>query len=253
MRKSSAILAAFLFTATTASAQTTYRFGVRVGGNLATTTEKGPQQYAVANASGTYSKSPVFAGQLGVVMEVARGNVAFQPALVFSQKGTDIDGVTTIVDGTSGYEVRREGHSKARYHWLELPLNVVYTLPGTTGLQLFAGPYAAVGVGGQVKTVIDNTTTDPSQGTVPPTRFKAEITYGLDNTPAGGGGLSIREFYSRRFDAGFNAGVGYRRGPFQVQAGIGLGLVNLYYSNAEGYDEQSGYNRMAQLTGTYFF
>ncbi|UOQ54239.1 outer membrane beta-barrel protein [Hymenobacter cellulosivorans] len=250
MTKSSGLLVAFLLSTAAASAQTTYRLGVRVGGNLANTTEKGTAR-TIINASSSSSKSPIVSGQVGVVLAVERGKFAFQPALLFSQKGTKIKASNTIADPTTGYEFRRKGHTTVRYSWLEMPLNVVYTLPGETGLQVFAGPYVAVGVGGRARTTINNSTTDPGSYTEPITSYSSKITYGRDETT--GSTASIRNFYSRRFDTGFNVGLGYRRGPVQVQAGYGVGLVNLYYSKAGGDNEQSGNNRVAQLTGTYFF
>lgn len=242
----------------TASAQTSYRFGVRAGGNYATTTEKSPVQTSSGNATSSYSKSPIFAYQLGIVLEARKGNFAFQPALVFSQKGTTINAEVALTELTTGYLQQRKGQTAVRYNWLELPLNMVYNLPGKSGLQLFAGPYVAVGVGGKAVSEINNSTNDPNNPVVIPfTKFTDKIEYNpSDETLAKTSSLaslSIRGFYSRRVDAGLNAGVGYQRGPVQVQAGYGLGLVNLYYKKESGgYTSQSGYNRGAQLTVTYF-
>ncbi|AWM32716.1 hypothetical protein [Hymenobacter nivis] len=63
---------------------------------------------------------------------------------------------------------------------------------------------------------------------------------------------------SRRFDAGVNFGVGYRQGPLQVQLGYGLGLRNSHQGNGtvfygHNFNADAAYNRVAQLTGTYFF
>jgi hypothetical protein len=244
-----------LLSAPAASGQIVYHFGVRAGGSYATTTEKAPLQTSYGNAAATYSKSPIFAGQLGRVLEAKRGNFAFQPALLLSQKGTVIHGEVVATDETTGYFVRREGETTARYNWLELPLNVVYDLPGNLGLQVFAGPYVAVGVGGKATSVINNSTNDPNNPVIMPlTKFVDKIEYDPSNAVLQQRGFSIRGFDSRRVDAGLNAGVGYRRGPVQVQAGYGLGLVNLYYDKAiSRYTSQSGYNRVVQLTGTYFF
>ena len=242
--------------ATAASAQTSYRFGVRAGANYATTTEKSPTRTFAGNAAFSYSKSPIFAYQLGIVLEARRGNFAFQPALMFSQKGTVIKADGAVSDLNTGYSQRREGRTTVRYNWLELPLNLVYNLPA--GWQVFAGPYVAVGVGGKAIAEINNSTNDPGNPVVVPfTRFTDKIEYDpSDETLAKTSSLaslSIRGFYSRRVDAGFNAGLGYQRGPVQVQAGYGFGLVNLFYDRAlGGYTSQSGYNRNAQLNLTYF-
>lgn len=244
--------------ATTASAQTAYHFGVRVGGNYATTTEKSPTQTFTGNGASSYSKSPIFAYQLGMVLEARKGNFAFQPALVFSQKGTIIKAEVAATDLNTGYLQQRKGQTTVRYNWLELPLNLVYNLPGKSGLQVFAGPYVAVGVGGKAVTEINNSTNDPDNPVVVPfTKFTDKVEYDPSDATLAKtsslASLSIRGFYSRRVDAGFNAGLGYQRGPVQVQAGYGLGLVNLFYNKDAGiYTSQSGYNRSAQLTLTYF-
>lgn len=253
MPKVSVILLCLLLAAGGASAQTEYRLGVRVGGNWARTTVKGPTESTTGNATGSYRKSGLLGGQLGVVLEARHGDFALQPALLFSQKGTVIH-ESVVVRTDTGHELRREGRTTARYHWLELPLNVVYTLPGKLGLQLLAGPYVAVGVGGRASTSIDNFSTDPSQPVVVPTTiFVDQIAYGLPKATMGLGSLSIRGFASRRVDAGLNLGLGFRRDRLQLQASYGLGVVNLYYDEVVSYNSRSGYNEAAQLTGTYFF
>ncbi|MDO7850263.1 outer membrane beta-barrel protein [Hymenobacter convexus] len=244
-----------LLSIATASAQATYRFGVRAGGNYATTTEKSATFTSYGNATAAYHKSPLFAGQIGVVLEARWNKLAFQPALLFSQKGTLIDADLMSIDPATGYFQRRVGQTTARYNWLELPLNLVYDLPGQLGLHVFAGPYVAVGVGGKAISEVYNSTNDPNNpAQIPYTKFGDKIEYDLSDATLAITAFSIRGFYSRRVDAGFNAGVGYRRGPVQVQAGYGLGLVNLYYDKAaDRYNSSSGYNRVAQLTATYFF
>ena len=84
-----------------------------------------------------------------------------------------------------------------------------------------------------------------------PKEFDDQISYSPDTN-------------NRRFDAGVNFGLGYRQGPVQVQASLGLGFVNLHraitsnvpsFSSFAAYDfnKDAAYNRVAQLTGTYFF
>ena len=65
---------------------------------------------------------------------------------------------------------------------------------------------------------------------------------------------------NRRLDMGVNFGVGYRQGPVQLQLGFGLGLRNLhqdtndvFYDYGRNFNGDAAYNRVAQLTGTYFF
>lgn len=142
------LLAALVCNAATASAQTTFRLGVRGGANRALTTVAPTSSFA-----GTYpysysaDKNALYAWQAGVVLEASRGKLALQSGLLFSQKGekfltsfssSGVVGSESLVSTTSN-----------RYNWLEVPLNVVYTLHGDHGLQLFAGPYFAVATGGR--------------------------------------------------------------------------------------------------------
>ena len=202
-----------------------------------------------ANASGfgftsSADKSPIYAWQAGVVLEVNYGKFAFQPAIAFSQKGEKIN--TTETYGDFGVHTT-EKISSNRYDWLELPLNVVYTLHSDHGLQLFAGPYVAVAVGGRQRGT--SSVTCPFYGgpqqKPTPVAFDNDMTYGPGTE-------------NRRLDAGLNFGVGYRQGPLQVQLGYGLGLRNLRQGNdtvfyGHNFSADAAYNRVAQLTGTYFF
>ena len=227
-----------------APAQTTFRLGLRGGANRALTTPE------AANASGfgftsSADKSPIYAWQAGVVLEVNHGKFAFQPAIAFSQKGEKIN--TTETYGDFGVYTTKKTSSN-RYNWLELPLNVVYTMHGDHGLQLFAGPYVALAVGGRQR----GTTFQANPfAKFAPQEFDDKAAFGSSTN-------------NRRLDAGINFGVGYRQGPLQVQLGYGLGLRNLHQDNGVGIDPgfsinyhnfnaDAAYNRVAQLTGTYFF
>ncbi|MGI4762237.1 MAG: outer membrane beta-barrel protein [Janthinobacterium lividum] len=243
------LAAALLLGAAPASAQTTFRLGLRGGANRAQTTVA-----ATGNSSGYYplgystDKAALYAWQAGVVLEASRGNFAFQPALLFSQKGERASTSLSVsgIVGNSTFQATTTN----RYNWLEIPLNVVYTLHGDHGLQVFAGPYVALGLGGRQR---GSTTAvsyygpvyDPLPGIERP--VDERISYGESTN-------------NRRLDVGVNFGVGYRRGPVQVQLGYGLGLRNLHQPADTGtvafaheFAADAAYNRVAQLTGTYFF
>lgn len=250
------ILPALVLAATTASAQTTYRLGVRAGLNRATVTKEVPDRIEHTDFFYTQRKSARFTGQFGVIAEAARGPLALQTGLLFAQKGA-INSVSLTQQSFANptlYKLYRDGRTVVSYHWLEVPLNVVYS-PGKSGLQLFAGPYVAIGVGGKATSVFDNRSEDPALPVLEAvTRYTDVIEYGPQKPSSGPIRLSTRGYYSKRFDAGFNAGIGYRRGPMQVQLGYGYGLINLYEHEVTDQPSiQGGYNRVAQLTGTYFF
>ena len=242
------LLAALLGSATAASAQTTFRLGVRGGANRALTTVAQPA-YMSGGAYYAADKSAFYAWQAGLVLEASFNKFAFQPAILFSQKGEKL-GASTSFSGINGINTL-QNTSTNRYNWLELPLNIVYTLHGDHGLQIFAGPYVALAVGGRQKgTEISYTSTGVAGG-YRTTDFNDKISYGSDTN-------------NRRLDVGFNFGLGYRRGPVQVQLGYGLGLRDLHRTDSPSIDPgfspfshnfnaDAAYNRVAQLTGTYFF
>ena len=236
-------LLALLLSAATASAQTTFHLGLRGGLNRALTTVD-----PAGTASGSYpfsyatDKSALYAWQAGVAGEVRVGNLAFQPALLFSQKGEKLH-TDFSASGFVG-NAREETTSTNRYNWLELPLNFVYTPHGDHGLQLFAGPYLALALGGRRRGTAYYSA--PSIWRAPQDIDEA-IAYGSNTN-------------NRRLDAGISFGVGYRQGPVQVQLGYGLGLRNLhqsagevYYDYGRNFQADAARNRVAQLTGTYFF
>lgn len=241
------LVAALWLSATVATAQTTFRLGVRGGANRAATTLD-----PAGNSSGTYpfsyssDKSAIYAWQAGVVLEASLGQWAVQPALLFSQKGEYFT-TTNFMSGFAGYGTE-EVRSTNRYNWVELPLNVVYTLRGDHGWQVFAGPYVAVAVGGQRRGEITSAFYGPPTYQVPSSSSSSDF----DNAITYGQGTN-----NRRFDTGVNFGIGYRQGPMQVQLGYGLGLVNLHKSLGQdsyhNFAADAAYNRVAQLTGTYFF
>jgi hypothetical protein len=243
-----------LLAASAGQAQTTLSFGPRLGANLSTFSYSG-------NSTGLDDTSYRLGVQVGGTLNVSFGKVAFQPSLLFSQKGATLKGSEQETSG--GITTRVGATLKPRLHYLELPLNVVYTAGGDHGFQVFAGPYLAVGVGGggSYKVSLDSDDPDITQ-LLPNGEYPGSLAveYGdrqNDNSSAGSGssfGAPTITFTARRFDAGFNAGVGYRVGPVQAQLGYGLGLVNFVPNDSDGNDTGSkAYHRGFQLAATYFF
>ena len=226
--------AAALLMASPASAQTTFHFGLRAGAHRANTTlDNRPESYEVSYSA---EKSALFAWQAGVVLDVRFAHLTLQPALVFSQKGGRTHTLASV-SGVAGFTYF-ETSTTNRSNWIELPLNVLYAPPGGRGLHVFAGPYAAAQVGGRERGTVVTYTVFSSQHSS--ARRSEEF-----NTPA-------YSTYDRtvRWDAGLNAGVGYRHGPLQVQLGYGLGLLDLHPTDSP--HTRATRNRVAQLTATYF-
>ena len=284
-----ATVVAFMAAAPAARAQTSISFGLRVGGNLATRSGDDPTYNANAgfySGTGTvtsniqkdYNRKAIIAPQFGAVLDVRFGKLALQPAVLFSQKGAEqsLDATTTTSYSFGGGNpisrttLAEKLHSTTRANYLEIPFNVVYTTGGDHGFQVFAGPYVAFGLGG--RTEIENQGTN-SNGLTGSGSNNFYYTYGntfvvyRDTYPGGPvtatNGTTYPAPYeansgavvSRRFDAGVNAGIGYRFSALQVQLGYGLGLVNQQTGKAPSFntDPTAYYQRVAQLTATYFF
>ncbi|MGY3088114.1 hypothetical protein ACVWYF_001147 [Hymenobacter sp. UYAg731] len=288
------MLAVLAVAAPAVHAQTTVRLGVRLGGNLATRAGSDPtfqpltsNGTPVPNSVQDYKRTALLAPQFGAVLDVRFGKLAVQPAVLFSQKGTDQRLSITSSNSSGGYtsSTSDQYHTISRPNYLEIPFNLVYTSGTDHGFQLFAGPYVAFGMGGRAEyenTRVNSSTSGNNTGTSggygygysysnfysggtslfqykddypgPPSTilsYPGNTSATLSSTPfAASSGYTI----ARRFDAGLNAGVGYRRGPLQVQLGYGLGLINQQPGKAADQrdDLPAYYQRVAQLTATYF-
>lgn len=226
-----------------AAAQKITGIGPRLGGNLSSATFDGLDLLFTSKAG----RSAVAGVQVGLAASFGAGHWAVQPALVFTQKGVQQDVTETV--NFQGVSLTVAAMVTSRVHYLELPLNVVYaTEADGQGFQLFAGPYLAAGVGGAAD--YNANATIPGQPTQT-RRGSQPFAFGDTFTKATGTKPDAR---TRRFDAGLNLGIGYRRGPVQAQVGYGLGLRNVQ-SDYPASDQQpigTGYNRGFQLTATYF-
>lgn len=169
-----------------------------------------------------------YGGQAGVVVNAQFNHVAVQPALVFSQKGDRNDW------REGDYASLRDA---VRVNYLELPVNFVLSTRKSDGFQLFAGPYVALGVGGRLRsTFVSGNEVTKSNDAL---SFKQRSSYGNPS-----------EF--RRFDAGFNAGIGYECGPLQIQTSYGASAMTIKPEGNTG-RAYSPRSRSIQLTLNYFF
>lgn len=242
-------------TAGLSQAQNLSGIGLRLGGNLASGTFTTVDQAAGPGSDYAYRRGSLLGYQVGVAASFGGGHWAVQPALVFSQKG--LKQTATIKANFGGYDYQEKDVSKARVHYLELPLNFVYALGAEgEGFQVFAGPYLAVGVGGRNHYALEVSSTDPDFPGPQSESGTQAFTFGSTfSEPDPNGTESVYESRARRFDAGLNFGVGYRYGPLQVQLGYGLGLLNAQPRYPASFDtpNDTGYIRTGQLTATYYF
>lgn len=219
------------------SANAQFSIGPRLGLNLANVSYTG-------DVAGNPDPKIKVGFQVGAAANIPLADkFAFQPALLFTQKGFKQDQSET--ETFSGVVVTSTAKGTAAFNYLEVPLNFVFTTGGENGFQVFAGPYLAYGVGGKIESSI---TVKDDSGLINESHSSNQpVKYASKN---GSGDYA----YVRGFDVGLNGGLGYRQGPFQVQAGYGLGLSNLIPTNEDGSEESyKVYNRVIQVSATYLF
>lgn len=215
----SLLTSGLLLLATAAQAQTTFSIGPQVGLNVSGATNAAP-------SNTTYTYRAGF--EAGVQGAVQFGHLAILPSLRFSQKG---------LHRHYGYDFGST-ETDYRINYLTLPVNVAYCLRRDgQGFQAFAGPYVGLLLGGNYQFTSSNGPSSSVEG-----RIRAGDYYAV---PAPG--TTTYDVLFRRFDAGVQAGLGYRIGKVLVQADFSFGLTDLAPTFS------SSYNRTAQASLSYLF
>jgi hypothetical protein len=226
------LLGGGLLLAATAQGQATFSVGPRVGLNVSTA--HFPVDYGPS-----YTSRAGF--EAGLTSNVQFGHFALQPSILFSQKGYSnagaLVGLATVVTYSE----------QVRLNYLTVPLNLAFTLgKAGQGLQVFAGPYVSLLLGGHYKRQIH------SGGYIGGPTYDTEVSGKVKPADIVSDGYYK---YSQRFDTGLQAGVGYRLGGFLLQASYSLGLRNLatQFQGYDGrlYDNSEYYNRAWQVSLSY--
>ncbi|WP_338789968.1 porin family protein [Bernardetia sp. MNP-M8] len=172
--------------------------------------------------------------------------LSLQPSLLFSVKGFRVN--ESAKDDFS--ESTLKGHGS--FYYLEIPINLAYKI---NNFQIYAGPYAAFGIGGNGKSettqkinfgglVSEQTITDKI--TYKP--YYREITQDDD--------FKDNENPYSGLDYGLNIGVGYKVNNLLFNVGYSYGLGN-WLPKAEGNNDYRKdnkiQNRVITLSASYFF
>jgi Outer membrane protein beta-barrel domain len=177
--------------------------------------------------------------QAGVLLEVpCERKLAVQPALLYTSRSLEIE------KKDNGYRSYTTRTTRAHVGALELPVNLVYTAGAKGGLQLFGGPYAALGLHGEatVSAMYFSLYEGVGESKTSPVRFSSQ---------ASPDPLDAR---LRRLDAGVQGGIGYRRGPWQTQVSYSLGLLNRLPRTADtSRSSDQLYSRALQFSLAYLF
>jgi hypothetical protein len=136
-------------------------------------------------------------------------NMAIQPGLFFTTKGSKI---------TTEYQ-EKEGEFSQNLMYLQLPVHFAYKQDITPGTRIVfhAGPYVAYGVGGKSKVTAGSIT--------------------LESDKVFGDGL----LQYKSFDAGLGLGIGGEFGPFLIDLGWDMGLVDISNIDDGGVKNQNAY------------
>lgn len=223
-----------------AYARTAFSIGPRVGLNVATA------KYA-DNDTGypTYfSTATVPRLEAGLQANISRQHVALQASLLYSQKGFELNGgYERLYKDQTDFAIFHETYS---LNYLTMPISFAYTQKSNgQGFQGFAGGYASILLGGRVK--YDNV-----QGIVGISRnvyqFESSIRAGRYNK------YKDDYYYSQRYDAGLQTGIGYRYGHALMQVSYSVGLANLgarFIVNDISLRRPSYYSRTLQTSLIY--
>lgn len=165
--------------------------------------------------------------QVGVIGDIKLGvsPLSLQSGILYTGKGSKIQ------EGTAGQSSYYKQTFNPRY--LEVPLNLLFKAP-VGGMRLFvgAGPYAAIGIGGNVRTEGTNILgqnytreTDIQFSNDDPTTFNEEE----------GAGLGM----VRRFDYGLNGTAGIEGKTYVLGVNYGHGLAKLQSGTNSGADNNN--------------
>jgi len=156
--------------------------------------------------------------EFGASGQLRGEKLAVQASVLYSQKGFRLAEEYQLPSSGRGYVIQESYH----FQCLTLPLNLVYSPHAhQQGWQAYAGGYLGVALGGQYS--FDNRYLSPQ----PNGDTYTSMAWGEKAIAIGeANNISATAGAARRFDAGVQAGLGFRRGNVQAQLGYSLGLVN---------------------------
>jgi hypothetical protein len=221
------LVAASPFFAPTAQAQVTISVGPKVGETLS--------KMRVDRDGHTDHRYGFAAGAQAYV---GWGRFALQPAVLFSQKGYQYTEQVQYSAGGSPL-VTGDYTTKQRLNYLTLPINFTFAPEGTaSGPQFYAGPYVSMLLGGHFDQQFNGL---PSQSDPIHIGSTADLANG---------------YFARRFDAGFQAGLGFRAEQLLLQIDYSLGLLstvpNYTYLGAPA-SRAAMYNSSFLFAASYLF
>lgn len=239
------------------------KIGVKAGGNL------NNMKFDIDSDFGDEPETKAKIGfHLGLITDITlvENTLSLQPSLLYKNKGYSLDMEVMLDDEFDDLGIDMddyEGYVRLNYNYIELPINLVYK---NSGFQVSAGPYFAIGLGGNMKHDFsfeaDGEDFD-SDDIFDEDSYKLQAVFGevdddmyedyLDDD-------DVWELY-RAFDFGINLEFGYQVESILFNVGYSVGLTNLTPKyNADNYDMDEDYtenviqkNRVFTFSVSYFF
>ncbi len=245
MKKNIVLLSVVIVVTFAFSAKAQVEFGIKAGANFNNIS----QDFKDSDWEVDTKIKPAF--HFGVTADVPfSDNFSFQPGLLYTSKGYSYDMDALLIDiigeDLDGAEI--DGFSRASFNYVEVPLNFAFK---ANGLQIFAGPYLAMGLSGILKydysiTYMGFSESDKDEMKMKP--FFGEVK---------DADLDEDEDAFSALDYGVNAGIGYRFGPVLIQGGYSFGLGNMtpaYEGDSDS--DRADYkisNRVITFSASFFF
>ena len=247
MKKLTKFFALIFLSCLAFSAGAQVNFGIKAGGNLSNVHQNfkdSDNEYATKFKPGFH---------IGITADLSfSDNLSFQPGILFTTKGWGYD-LDELFDEDDFGEVKSagfdiDGYWRTSLNYIEIPLNFAFK---HNDLQIYAGPYVAVGIGGKQKA--DFTASYMGYSETVKDEMKIKPFFGEVKE----GDLKEDEGAFNALDFGLNFGLGYMIGPILVQGGYSLGLANTnpkYEGATDSYrDDYKTSNRVITLSVSYFF
>jgi hypothetical protein len=233
------LVAGSLLLVSSAHAQVTFSFGPQVGILRSTLYDASDMPVDFRGRTGL---------EAGIRSVLQVGHFAFQPSVLYVQRGAQRYDLPPL-GGTSGGT-----RTNTRLDYLHAPLHLAYTQRANgQGLQVFAGPYLGVLLGGRNEETYDNGNERGTGQVVVTTEHTTSFSSFASYMPD-------YKFYARRLDLGAQAGIGYRLGGALLQLSYSMGLRSLsptefYSTNGKTFEADSpNYrNRSVQASLSYLF
>lgn len=179
--------------------------------------------------------------QVGVLTDIPLGGnfLVLQPGVLYTSKGAKVERGT---EGSAGYFKQT---FNPRY--IEVPLNLLVKAPLGASSRFFvgAGPYVAVGIGGDART-------EGTRAILGNYSFERDITFSDDDpttfSEEEGTGLGV----VRRFDYGLNGSAGIEGKSLILGVNYGYGLAKLQSGTNSGEDNNNKHRVLSFTLGFKF-